>query len=137
MGRHDLPHQKVVGLAPAYFLTLWLTIRYCEDTKVYAGTSRLTIPGSATGVWVPVPLRLQHNNNSNKCSLFEKQRGAQNGPRESLWGSLIWLAKWLLTKKCSGLWTCLFIGWDCQNGAPVMMYAVLSHHICHLAEVWG
>ena len=60
---------------------------------------------------------------------IEKQRGAWNGPRESLWGSSIWLAKWLLTKKHSGLQTLLFKGQDYWNGVPVMTYVVSSHCI--------
>ena len=40
MGGHDLPHWKVVGLALAYFLILWLAIRYCGCTYIEAGTSQ-------------------------------------------------------------------------------------------------
>ena len=31
-GGHNLPHQKVLGLAPAYFLTLQPMIQYGEYT---------------------------------------------------------------------------------------------------------
>ena len=59
----------------------------------------------------------------------------RRGPGRAYGGDSIWLAKWLLAKKCSGLQMHLFIGWDNQNGVLVMMNVVSSHHICHLLEV--
>ena len=78
----------------------------------------------------------EHNDNSTSTLFIEKQRSAQHGPRRAYGWDSIWLAKWLLTRKHSRPQICLFIGRHNWNGILVMMYEVLSHHICHLPEVW-